>query len=198
MIQHIKKFYLTLFLSISLFANETNKEIFIFYKAYTFCDGIDIERFSPEEANNLYKNKKIDFSKYVQIEMDENDIYDLTQDNECLLANMDISIVSIKKYKYINETEDIWPFNKIFYINDKYLLTEEDGFYFIFASDGNIKTKDVIALKQYLYKNPPKKTEQYLEKTMSVDILKEEDNWVYVKAKTKKGQNGWIPKSALE
>lgn len=193
MTQHIKIFIFIFILNISL----TASDIFSFYKAYSVCDS-NISAYSQLEANNLYKNKKIDFSKYVQIEMDENDINDLKEDSECLFANMDISIVSIKKYKYINESEDIWPFNKIFYINDKYLLTGEDGFYFIFALDENKKTRDVIALKQYLYKNSPKKTEEYLEKTMSVDILKEDDNWVYVKAKTKKGQKGWIPKSALE
>lgn len=194
MIQHIKIFVFIFILNISL----TASDIFSFYKAYSVCDS-NISAYSQLEADNLYKNKIINLSKYIEVEMNKDDIYSFKEyDSECLFVNMDISIVSIKKYKYINEAEDIWPFNKIFYINDKYLLTEEDGFYFIFASDGNIKTKDVIALKQYLYKNPPKKTDQYLEKTMSVDILKEEDNWVYVKAKTKKGQKGWIPKSALE
>jgi hypothetical protein len=195
MIQNIKFYIGVIFLlNSSIFASDT----FLFYKAYSVCDS-DIGVYSQLEADNLYKNKIINLSEYIEVEKNKDDIYSFQEyDNECFLSNMDINIYKNIKLKNVNDKNDIWPFNEIFYINDKYLLISKDGFYFLFINKIRNESEEVKIIKQYLYKNPPIKTNNYLEQTMQVDILEEQDNWVYVKARTKKDLQGWIPKSALE
>lgn len=54
--------------------------------------------------------------------------------------------------------------------------------------------------KQYLYSNPNNgsKTKIYLLKNDKIEILKEENNWLYILYKGKKEIKAWIPKSSIE
>jgi hypothetical protein len=61
-----------------------------------------------------------------------------------------------------------------------------------------IISKNIQTKKQPLYKTPPEKTKMYLLKDDKIEILKEQDDWLYILYKGKKDIKAWIPKSAVK
>jgi hypothetical protein len=100
---------------------------------------------------------------------------------------------AIENYKiYVKQMKD----------NGKEKKIPKKVFERINAKDINKKViyKNIKIEKQYLFDNPNKdsKTKMYLLKGDKIEIIKEENNWLYILYKGKKDIKKWIPKSAIE
>lgn len=238
MTQHIKKLYLTLFITIGLFANQTDKNIFTFYKAFANCEDpfskITVYAYTDEEANNVYSNTKIDLKNYsckpTKRIFEDSDLFFLENVvdfydgvdrleyehfySDCAYYNLEFK-VNKQEVCISNNENDI--FNKVFILNNNYLILNKDSFYFVFNNLGLVnrfqiteqqlanknKVYDFIRkLKQPLYKeaNENSKTNMYLIKNDVVEILEEKENWIYILyiTKDKKEIKAWVQRNAFE
>jgi len=156
MTHHIKVLLLVIILSIAVGGyftmNNTDKNnIFTFYKAFILCPDetvkMHISGFLKEEADAIFKDKKIylDFNQckkinriYEKWDTRYKDTYDSYYDttdgnphywSECIYNGLKEVKVKTQKECIIN---DEWPFDKMYLINDKYLITGYEGWYFVF------------------------------------------------------------------
>lgn len=238
MTQHIKKIYLTLFLSISLFANQTDKNIFRFYRAFANCEiplkKMTVYAYTEIGAHNVYKDTKIDLKNYsckpTKRIFENDDLFFIENVvefyngvdkleyerfySDCAYKNLDFKVT-----KQVVCTSNIknTTFNEVFILNDHYLITNIDSFYFMFNNIGLVskfqpteqQLHDENAVydfirkpNQLLYKEPNEnaKIDIHLNVRDLVEILEEKENWIYIFYKTEDNKEikGWIPKSALE
>lgn len=225
MTQHIKNFYLTLFLSISLFANQIDKNIFTFYKAFATCENpfskMTVYAYTDEEANIVYSDTKIDLKNYscksVKRIFENADLYfkDYVNDfylnntndtneklkseyfySDCAYKNLGFKVL---KQEICTSTNEDNIFDEIFILNNQYLITSMDSFFFMFSNEFSNK---IQIQNQPLYKEPNEntKTKMYLVKNDVVEILEKKDDWIYILyiSKDNKEIKAWIPKNALE
>ena len=134
--------------------NNTDKNnIFTFYKAFILCPdetvSMHITGFLQEEADAEFKDKKIHLNldqckKVNKIYKEDDDAYKDTYDTYYETNNGDPSHSSncvyngLKEVKVIAQKEcalnEEWPFDKMYLINGKYLITAYEGFYFVFSN----------------------------------------------------------------
>jgi len=124
--------------------------IFNFYKAISSCNN-SIGAFTQEEANIEFKNYKIDFAKYSLLEQNANND-SINFFRNCIEKELSTKIIDISLYKSQND----WPFDEVFYINNKYITLFMDGACFIFFNSNT--NKEVTNILQS--KNTPIKTEK--------------------------------------
>ena len=133
--------------------NTNKNNIFTFYKAFKLCPDetvrMDITGFLQEEADVEFKDKKIYLNldqckKVNKIYKEEDDDYKDTYDTYYETNDGDPSHSFHCVYNGLKEIEVItqkecalneeWPFDKMYLINDKYLITAYEGFYFVFSN----------------------------------------------------------------
>jgi hypothetical protein len=148
MIQHIRQLLILLLIlcfscknenvskSTMLAGHSTNKELeqpknniktFTFYKAFSFCEN-RVEYFTEQEAKDLYADKIITLN--IEETGKENQSSNFTQEKlRCICENLDISnIIDTKFFK----TKDVFPFDNILFLENKYAIVARDGYFFVF------------------------------------------------------------------
>ncbi len=104
-------------------------EIFSFYKAFEFCDN-EIAYFTKEEADKLYADKKIEINlNNGKIAYAQNVF--TTEKLACITKTLDLQdIIEVKIFK----TKDAFPFDNLTLLNNNYLITSRDGYFFVFST----------------------------------------------------------------
>ena len=124
-----------------MYINKTNNT-FVFYKVMSNCgneyDKIYIQAYTEEDAKKLYANKKLKISQKDCSIIKDKYIYDKKNPScssriisECFWDQIDIKVSTIQSCKL----KEKWPFDNMYLLNNKYLLTSQDGYYFIFKKE---------------------------------------------------------------
>ena len=137
--------------------NNTDKNnIFKFYKAFIVCPdetvSMHISGYLQEEADAIFKDKKVYLNLeqckkvnriYEEYDTDYKEMYDeyyeTTDGNSSHWSGCVYDGLKEVKVKTQKEciTNNEWPFDKMYLINNKYLITAQEGWYFVF-----IKSKE--------------------------------------------------------
>lgn len=173
MIQHIKYYFLFLFfIAICCKQRQTNiivarnneKEttathiihkqeikktlVFTFYKSFIFCN-TNIGYFTKQQANEIYAEKKISINLDQLNGRNSSNLYSL-QDINCLKENLKLDNFNVK----LINTSDTFPFDQLKIINDKYVVVDRDGQFFVFLNNKDIgQTKDISKTENKNFQN---------------------------------------------
>lgn len=150
MIPHIKSFFLIITIFFTYFsckkeivakANIEEKstitiaqpiqktESFSFYKAFSFCDN-EISYFTNEEAHNLYADKKIEINIDEGKVKEANEVFTSEKLN-CIIKTLKLQEkIEVKTFK----TKSDFPFDNLVLVNNNYLITTRDGYFFVFST----------------------------------------------------------------
>lgn len=115
------------------------KSVFSFFKSFPFCEN-DAGFFTQEEADVLFKNQTFDIENKKTKTVNFSDI--LSEELKgCVLETL--SLEKKVHFEEINTALD-FPLNKLYLIDKKFILTFQDGFFFIFHKNEKLSIKDRI------------------------------------------------------
>jgi hypothetical protein len=119
---------------------ETKQETktFIFYKAFSFCDN-QVGYFTGQEARDLYIDKTITLNTNDEKKLNKLSAY--TEEKfKCIYKNLGIDrIIETKYFK----TKDVFPFDNIVLLDNKYIVVSRDGYFFVFINKSENKKNTV-------------------------------------------------------
>lgn len=158
--------------------NNTDKNnIFRFYKAFMLCPDetvrMQITGLSQEEADTIFKDKKISLNfnkckKITRIEEESDAYYKSIYDahynttdgnpyywSECIYNGL--KEVKVKTQKVCSFDSE-WPFNEMYLINNTYLITGYEGYYFVFMkseeTQGEHKEEEKVIIRNNTFTSP--------------------------------------------
>jgi hypothetical protein len=111
---------------------------FTFYKAFSFCEN-QVGYFTEQEARDLYIDKTITLN--IDSEKKANQLSIYTEEKfKCIYRNLDIGgKIEIKYFK----TKDVFPFDNIALLDNKYIVVSRDGYFFVFINNSENKKNTV-------------------------------------------------------
>ncbi|WP_310557109.1 hypothetical protein [Flavobacterium sp.] len=125
--------------SIIAIKSEQKTKFFSFYKAFSFCEN-NVGYFTEQEARDLYVDKTITLD--IEDEKKVSPSLSYTKEKlDCIYKNLDLSgIITTKYFK----NEDVFPFDNIALVDNKYVVVARDGYFFVFIIQGENKKNPVL------------------------------------------------------
>lgn len=147
---------------------------FVFYKAFSFCNS-EVGYFTDEEAGDLYAEKSITLA------LEKGKIEDISTvyPAEKLKCISEFLNLKEKIEMKVFETQDSFPFDNIKLLNDQYLITARDGYYFVFTEkkgvNGVLKTDQNKKITLQYFKS------LLDHKIVGLSIIKDKEENIYKK-----------------
>ncbi len=128
-------------------SKSVEKENFIFFKSFQFCNS-PYAALTSEEADKIYLKKEVLLNKEEKREVIDWNSFFFEGAKKC--------VESVLKQKintaFLYSSNENFPFDTMVYLNEEYLLTAQDGFFFVFEEQKESSKLTSKQTKEYTCK----------------------------------------------